>query len=124
MWDINCMQKGHNLSEDMNTDHSTQKPLECMWRPIRNHLDKDGDDVVYDPFLGSGTTLIAAERHGVGCIGIEISGSYCDMIVRRWIKERRKMDLSADVFRNGERCDLFAKEESDPVYLWQLKEKS
>lgn len=66
------------------TGHSTQKPVECMARPIRNHGGKDDD--VYDPFLGSGTTLIAAEQLGRRCYGIEISPSYCDVIVQRWEK--------------------------------------
>jgi len=39
---------------------------------------------VYDPFLGSGTTLIAAEQLGRKCYGIEISPAYCDVIVQRW----------------------------------------
>ena len=59
--------------------HGTQKPAECMARPIRNH---SGD--VYDPFLGSGTTLIAAEQLGRACYGMEISPAYCDVIVQRW----------------------------------------
>jgi len=42
------------------------------------------DDLVYDPFLGSGTTLIAAEQLGRKCYGIEISPQYCDVIVKRW----------------------------------------
>lgn len=65
-----------------NTEHSTQKPVECMARPIRHHGDK-GDDV-YDPFLGSGTTLIAAEKLERRCYGIELSPAYCDVIVERW----------------------------------------
>lgn len=59
--------------------HSTQKPLECMERPIRNH---EGD--VYDPFCGSGTTLIAAARQGRACYAMELSPAYCDVIRRRW----------------------------------------
>jgi len=61
------------------TGHSTQKPVECMARPMRNH---SGD--VYDPFLGSGTTLIAAEQEGRICYGMEISPTYCDVILTRW----------------------------------------
>ena len=64
------------------TGHSTQKPVECMARPIRNHGGKNDD--VYDPFLGSGTTLIAAEQLGRRCYGLEISPAYCDVIVQRW----------------------------------------
>ena len=64
------------------TNHSTQKPVECMARPIRNH--GDATDDVYDPFLGSGTTLIAAEQLNRKCYGMEISPAYCDVIVKRW----------------------------------------
>jgi len=62
------------------TGHSTQKPVECMARPMRNHA----ATLVYDPFLGSGTTLIAAEQLGRKCYGMEISPQYCDVIVQRW----------------------------------------
>lgn len=44
------------------------------------------DDDVYDPFLGSGTTLIAAEQLGRKCYGLEIDPGYCDVIVARWEK--------------------------------------
>ena len=44
----------------------------------------DHGDNVYDPFLGSGTTLIAAEQLGRKCYGMEISPQYCDVIVKRW----------------------------------------
>jgi DNA modification methylase len=62
--------------------HPTVKPVECMHRPIKNHGEED--DAVYDPFLGSGTTLIAAEQLGRTCYGMEISPAYCDVIVKRW----------------------------------------
>lgn len=60
--------------------HSTQKPVEAMARPMRNH----SVDGVYDPFLGTGTTLVAAEQEGKRCFGLEIDPAYCDVIVRRW----------------------------------------
>ena len=41
-------------------------------------------EIVYDPFLGSGTTLIASEQLGRACYGMEISPQYCDVIVKRW----------------------------------------
>jgi len=59
---------------------STQKPLECMARPIRNHELSE----VYDPFCGSGTTLIAAETLERTCYAMEIDPHYCDVIVQRW----------------------------------------
>jgi DNA modification methylase len=66
-------------SDEDKTEHPTQKPVECMAYLMRNH----GGDV-YDPFLGSGTTLIAAEQLGRKCYGMEISPQYCDVIVKRW----------------------------------------
>lgn len=62
--------------------HGTQKPIECMRRPIANN--SQPGDGVYDPFSGSGTTLIAAEESGRNCYGLEIEPAYCDIIVRRW----------------------------------------
>jgi DNA modification methylase len=66
------------------TIHSTQKPVECMARPIRNH-GKSGD-VVYDPFCGSGTTISAAEQLDRTCVALELNPAYCDVIVERWQK--------------------------------------
>src|SRR5580658_4089954 len=63
-------------------DHPTQKPVELMRRPILNHLKRG--ELVYDPFLGSGTTLAAAEVTGRVCYGIELDPKYIDVIVQRW----------------------------------------
>lgn len=60
-------------------DHPTQKPVELMARPIRNH---DGD--VYEPFSGSGTTLIAAEMLGRRCFAMEIDPKFVQLAVERW----------------------------------------
>lgn len=67
-------------STEKKEDHPTQKPLECMATPIRNH---SGD--VYEPFMGSGTTLIASEQLGRKCYGIEISPAYVDVALKRWM---------------------------------------
>jgi DNA modification methylase len=64
---------------ELQTDHGTQKPVDCMRRPIHNH---EGD--VYDPFVGSGTTLLAAHLEGRRCFAMEISPRYCDMVLRRF----------------------------------------
>ena len=58
------------------------KPLELIERAIENS--SRSDELVLDPFLGSGTTLIAAERTGRRCRGVEIDPYYCDVIVARW----------------------------------------
>ena len=65
--------------DDSGHGHGTQKPLECMARPIRNH---DAPEV-YDPFLGSGTTMVAAQNLKRKCYGIEISPDYCAVILQR-----------------------------------------
>lgn len=64
------------------TKHGTQKPIECMGRPIGNHGTREDD--VYEPFAGSGTTLIACERLHRRCCAIEIDPGYVDVIVDRW----------------------------------------
>jgi DNA modification methylase len=64
------------------TEHGTQKPVECMRRPIVNNSKRG--DLVYEPFAGSGTTLIAAENTGRVCLALEIDPRYCDVIVERW----------------------------------------
>jgi DNA modification methylase len=72
---------GGNTTEKA-TGHGTQKPVELMRRPILNHTERGAG--VYDPFLGSGTTLIACEELGRTCYGLEIDPKYCDVIVQRW----------------------------------------
>lgn len=68
--------------QDSKTSHATQKPVECMRRPMQNN--SDPGQAVYDPFLGSGTTLIAAETTGRVCLGMELDPLYVDVAVRRW----------------------------------------
>jgi hypothetical protein len=68
--------------QDAETRHSTQKPVECMRRPLLNHT--RAGEAVYEPFLGSGTTLIAAETTGRVCLAIELDPRYVDVAVRRW----------------------------------------
>lgn len=62
-------------------DHPTTKPLALAEKAIGNSSDRD--DVVYDPFLGSGTTLVAAHRLGRVCYGCELEPRYADVILRR-----------------------------------------
>ncbi len=70
------------VTDDAVTGHGTQKPTELMRRPILNHTERGG--VIYDPFLGSGTTLIAAELADRVCCGLDIDPRYVDVIVERW----------------------------------------
>jgi len=73
-----------NKDQDVETVHGTQKPVECMRRPILNNSSQG--QAVYEPFMGSGTTLIAAETTGRVCYGIELNPAYVDVAVQRWQK--------------------------------------
>jgi len=68
--------------ENDDTNHRGRKPLSFIKWLIETFTQKD--DVVLDPFLGSGTTLIAAEQMGRVCYGGEISPEYCSEIISRW----------------------------------------
>ena len=73
---------GEGAAENEATGHGTQKPVEIMRRPILNHTRRG--EACYDPFLGSGSTLIAAESTGRICHGIDIDPKYVDVAVLRW----------------------------------------
>ncbi len=92
-----------NEEGDERTAHSTQKPIECMAKPIRNNTCIG--ESVYDPFVGSGTTLIAAEQLNRRSYCMEIDPAYCDIAVDRWVKFRLKKNHSAAVYCNGEHVE-------------------
>jgi len=105
VWDISP------VGQDAETIHGTQKPIECMQRPMRNH--GASGDVVYDPFLGSGTSLIAAERSGRVLRGLELDPAYCDVIVTRWEQltgKQATLDGSGETFE-----ELTASRSAQPV---------
>jgi len=64
------------------TGHSTQKPIDCMRRPIENN--SLPGEAVYEPFCGSGTTIVACEMTGRTCLALEIEPAYVDVTVKRW----------------------------------------
>jgi DNA modification methylase len=68
--------------QDAETKHATQKPVECMRRPMLNN--SSPGQAIYEPFLGSGTTLIAAQSCGRVCFGVEIDPLFVDLAIRRW----------------------------------------
>ncbi|GGL58426.1 site-specific DNA-methyltransferase [Wenxinia marina] len=68
--------------QDAETVHGTQKPVECMRRPILNN--SAPGQAVYEPFSGSGTAIIAAETTGRVCHAIELDPAYVDVAVTRW----------------------------------------
>ena len=94
-------------ADDAATVHGTQKPVELMRRPILNHTDAGG--VVYDPFLGSGSTLIAAQTTGRVCLGCELDPVYVDLIIRRW---QAFTGQAAKLAGDGRAFDVVAAERS------------
>ena len=84
------------IHRDLSRDyvHPTQKPVELSLRCITNSS-KEGD-IVYDPFGGSGSTLIACEKSGRHCRMIEIDPSFCDVIVNRWQQYTEQQAVHAD----------------------------
>jgi hypothetical protein len=82
-------------SDEEKYDHPTQKPVDLMRRPILNHTKRG--ELVYEPFLGSGTTLTAAELTERVCLGIELDPKYVDVIIQRWQKlSGKKANLDGD----------------------------
>ena len=75
------------LKEQDRNGHATPKPVEGIMRIVKTSSQKD--ESIFDPFLGSGTTLIAAHRLGRICYGMEIEPKYVDVICRRFYKETK-----------------------------------
>lgn len=80
--------------------HPTQKPVAIAHRAIKNSSKRG--DVVLDMFLGSGTTLIAADKLKRRCFGTEIDPAYCDGIVKRYISTAGKDKVSQEVLAKYE----------------------
>lgn len=74
VWEIDRPQKS--------PEHPTMKPVELVTKALQNSCDPGG--IVLDMFLGSGTSIIAAEQTGRDCYGLELDPHYCDVIVQRY----------------------------------------
>lgn len=75
--------------------HPTMKPVELVCHLIKNSSLEE--QLVYDPFLGSGTTMVAAHQLKRKCFGMEIDEKYCEVIVQRMLK----LDNTLIIKRNG-----------------------
>ena len=80
-----------NSRDDAGHGHATQKPVECMKRPIDNN--SSVGQAVYEPFSGSGTTIMACEITGRQCLAIEINPQFVDVAITRWSDFTGKDDL-------------------------------
>ena len=88
VWQVANLSPFGGSSDEPITGHGAQKPVELMRRPILNNTRRG--DIVYEPFLGSGTTISAAEGTDRVCYGLEIDPGYVDVIVKRWQALTRK----------------------------------
>ena len=84
-------------------EHPTMKPIGLVSKLIKDGSKKGY--IVYDPFTGSGTTLLACESLERVCYSMEMSPQYCDVIIKRWINHRKENNLSCDVILNGEKTE-------------------
>jgi len=85
VWDVanlNPVGRAHGDDENDVTGHGTQKPVRLFEIPLINHTAPG--EAVYDPFLGSGTTLIAAEKLGRVCYALDLDPRYVQVAVERW----------------------------------------
>jgi DNA modification methylase len=92
-------------SDERKWDHPTQKPVDLMRRPILNHTKRG--ELVYEPFLGSGTTVAAAELIERVCCGIELDPKYVDVVVQRW---EALSDKKAKLDGDGRTFEVIAEE--------------
>lgn len=84
-----------------NKDHPTMKPIGLMSYPLRNSTMTNG--IVLDPFLGSGSTLIACEETDRVCRGIELDPKFVDVIVKRYIEHNEGRYEDVFVIRDGQK---------------------
>jgi DNA modification methylase len=83
------------MEEGAGHDHPTMKPVELIRRTIDYHSVPGG--LIYEPFCGSGTALIAAEMTGRACYAMELAPAFCDVAVARWERFTGKTALKADL---------------------------
>lgn len=83
-----------------NAEHPTMKPLPILMYLIQNSSKRK--QIVFDPFLGSGSTLIACEQTDRICYGVELSPQYCDVIVERFKNYMEKHNKVFEIKRNGQ----------------------
>lgn len=96
VWELQNLSAKSMQNEEGFSGHGSQKPIQCMGIPIRNNT-AEGQQV-YDPFLGSGTTMVAAHQLHRSCYGIELDPVYCQVIINRMLQ----LDPDLVITKNGE----------------------
>ncbi|MEO7030925.1 MAG: site-specific DNA-methyltransferase [Herbaspirillum sp.] len=90
VWSVSRLHREHSER----TEHPTQKPLEIVERMVRASCPPEG--VVLDPFMGSGTTAVAAQRCGRHFVGFELNPRYCEIIAHRLISPEAQRTTQAN----------------------------
>lgn len=85
LWPIKPEPRAKQEGPKAYSGHGTRKPVEAMVRPMQNH--GRAGETVYDPFVGSGTTIIAAEREGRSCLAMDVDPVCCRMALERFAAE-------------------------------------
>lgn len=91
VWQIKNNNSFGNSDKEEVFGHGTQKPILCMEKPILNN--SAIGNLIYDPFLGSGTTIMASEKNNRICYGLELDPLYCQQIIDRYMKIFNKSDV-------------------------------
>ncbi|WP_313373753.1 DNA modification methylase [Chishuiella sp.] len=94
-----------------NADHPTMKPIDLIGYLIKNS--SKHNQIIFDGFLGSGSTLIASEMNWRNCRGFELDPRFVDVIIRRWISYMKENNLLFEVFRNGQKLSVQEIQEFD-----------
>jgi DNA modification methylase len=107
------------------TGHGTQKPVECMKRPIENN--SSPGQAVYEPFSGSGTTIIAAETTGRCCHAIELNPAYVDVAIERWQNftgQEAVLEATGQTFKSMKEARSAGLDTSPTIELLNLRKKA
>lgn len=108
VWCVPGANRPGSSANEMLGQHATPKPVEMCVDAILDVTNRD--DVVLDPFLGSGTTLIAAEKSGRRCFGIELEPGFVDVAILRW---QRLTGKSAYLAGTNQSFDMLAEGRSE-----------
>lgn len=95
VWDIQNLSCKSVREREGVSGHGTQKPIECMARPIMNN--SMINDIVYDSFIGSGTTMVASHQLHRNCYGMDLNPKCCQMVVDRM----KKLCPAIEIYKNG-----------------------
>jgi len=87
VWSVSRLHREH----PERADHPTQKPLEIVERMVRASCPPDG--IILDPFMGVGTTAVAAQRCGRQFVGFELNPAYCEIITRRLLAPEGQLTI-------------------------------